>query len=131
MKLQLFKYYSPKYKSTWNLAFYEKRKIFFQQPINFNDPWDCKLPSLSIPRQENSLKDILYHFTEQDGSNYSSKEWERIKSLPGPQIKETLVFSQHPASLTASYYGLTMAMVIKGIVYILKLICWNIIRVRN
>ncbi len=88
MKLQLFKYYSPKYKNTWNLAFYEKRKIFFQQPINFNDPWDCELPSLSIPSQQNLLKEVLFHITRPNGSEYSSEEWERIKSLPSSQIKE-------------------------------------------
>ncbi len=53
--LNLFKYYAPKYEKEDNLSFYSKESIYFQQPIRFNDPWDCKAyflqPKIDPPLQ--------------------------------------------------------------------------------
>jgi len=88
MILKLFKYYPPKYQDTWNLAFYERGEIYFQQPAKFNDPWDCKVPSVSVPRQKKFLKEFLFYMTEIYGADFSKAEWEKTKNLPRPIVKE-------------------------------------------
>lgn len=81
MNLQLFKYYSPKYKDEWNLSFWEKESLFFQAPCKFNDPWDCKLPKLVIPRQKNTLKKFHEYLTMCHGEQYSQDIWVHLEKL--------------------------------------------------
>ena len=88
MILNLFKYYPPKYQNTWNLAYYERGDIYFQQPAKFNDPWDCKVPNVSVPRQLKFLKDFLFYITENCGVDYSIAEWEKTKKLPRPEVRD-------------------------------------------
>jgi len=58
----LFKYYKPKYEGKDNLSFYSEKSIYFQKPVEFNDPWDCKAPHLKISRDFNVLKNIWFNF---------------------------------------------------------------------
>lgn len=88
MILNLFKYYPPKYQNTWNLAFYERGEIYFQQPSKFNDPWDCKVPNVSVPRQQAFLKKFLSYIMEDFGKDYFIDEWKKAKNLPRPEIRE-------------------------------------------
>lgn len=88
MILKIFKYYPPKYQEKWNLAFYERGEIYFQQPSKFNDPWDCKVPSISVPRQKKFLKDFLYYVTEDYGIEFFNAEWQKVENLPRPIVKE-------------------------------------------
>jgi DUF2971 family protein len=91
MKLQLFKYFAPKYDDRWNMAFYEKRAIFFQKPINFNDPWDCKVSNIKIPRQQNFLKQFFFYICKQHADiAFANEEWERMKGQPRSEIKTKL-----------------------------------------
>lgn len=85
--LNLFKYYAPKYEKEDNLSFYSKESIYFQQPIRFNDPWDCKAPQISIPRQISSLRDIWSKMAKQGGPAFVKTEWEKIKKVSRPEIK--------------------------------------------
>ena len=73
--LNLFKYYVPKYKREDNLSFYSRGSIYFQKPIKFNDPWDCKAPQITIPRQINYLKDIWFNMAKQRGPGFVETEW--------------------------------------------------------
>lgn len=88
MKLDLFKYYSPIYKGKANLAFYEKGQIYFQQPEKFNDPWDCKAPKISFPRQISFLKEFHYHISSRYGEVFAKDEWEKTKQLNRAEIRE-------------------------------------------
>jgi len=85
--LNLFKYYAPKYKGEYNLSFYSRGSIYFQIPKEFNDPWDCKAPHITIPRQINSLKDIWFNMAKQRGTDYVETEWQKIKNWPRTEIK--------------------------------------------
>lgn len=87
MKDNLFKYYAPKYKGEDNLSFYCKGSIYFQKPIEFNDPWDCKAPQITIPRQINSLKNIWFNMAKQNGSAFVETEWQNLKKLPDTEIQ--------------------------------------------
>lgn len=80
--LNLFKYYAPKYKASYNLSFYEQKQIYFQTPKNFNDPWDCKAPEIKVPRQLSSLK-YLWGTMPED-------MWQKIKEHPRRDIKQQL-----------------------------------------
>lgn len=85
--LNLFKYYAPKYQKEDNLSFYSKRSIYFQQPVKFNDPWDCKAPRIIIPRQISSLKNIWSKMANKGGPAFVKREWEKIKKMPRSEIK--------------------------------------------
>jgi hypothetical protein len=85
--LNLFKYYAPKYQEENNLSFYSKGSIYFQQPANFNDPWDCKAPQIIIPRQISSLSDIWSKMANQGGPAFVKTEWGKIKKMPRSEIK--------------------------------------------
>ncbi|MEW6289148.1 MAG: DUF2971 domain-containing protein [Thermodesulfobacteriota bacterium] len=87
MVLNLFKYYSPKYEGEFNLSFYSRRAIYFQQPIKFNDPWDCKAPPLKLHRQINNLKNIYDKLAKRNGQYFVKKEWQRISKSPRSEIK--------------------------------------------
>jgi len=89
MKLNLFKYYAPKYNGEYNLSFYEKGQIYFQKPERFNDPWDCKAPKIVIPRQVGFLRDFHFYISRMHGDVWAREAWNRIKNLPRPQIRET------------------------------------------
>lgn len=86
--LNLFKYYAPKYEDEDNTSFYSRGAIYFQQPIKFNDPWDCKAPQITIPRQINSLKDIWFNLAKQNGQDFAKTEWQKIRKLPRSEIKQ-------------------------------------------
>lgn len=86
MKLHLFKYLSPKHEGSWNLAFHEKKSLFFQQPQNFNDPWDCAVPPLIVPRQINTLKEIYFKIKQNKEERCVNEGWNRLESLPKPDI---------------------------------------------
>ncbi len=86
--LNLFKYYAPKYNGEYNLSFYSQGSIYFQKPINFNDPWDCKAPQLIVPRQINLLKDIWFKLARQYGPANAKAEWHKIRKLPRAEIKK-------------------------------------------
>ncbi len=87
--LNLFKYYKPKYEEKDNISFYTKRSIYFQKPIAFNDPWDCKAPPITIPRKINLLKDIWFNLAEQHGNAFAEIGWQKIKKeLTRNQIKQ-------------------------------------------
>lgn len=77
--LNLFKYYAPKYEGVDNLSFYSKRSIYFQKPKEFNDPWDCKAPPITIPRHINLLKDIWFNMTKQLSPAIAETGWQNIK----------------------------------------------------
>lgn len=86
--LDLFKYYAPKYGGEDNLSFYTRGEIYFQRPVNFNDPWDCSPPEISLNRQINQLKDIWFRWGLQNGEHYAKVEWEKIKQKPRSEIKQ-------------------------------------------
>jgi hypothetical protein len=86
--LDLFKYYTPKYKGEYNFSFDTQGTVYFQKPVKFNDPWDCKSPEISIPRQINQLKDIWFHWGRQESEHFAKNEWEKIKNKPRPEIKQ-------------------------------------------
>lgn len=87
MNLNIFKYYPPKFEDEWNLAFYEKDQIYFQIPAKFNDPWDCKGPSLTIlSRKKEYLKSLVFEATKRRGRDFSEESWNRIKELPRSEI---------------------------------------------
>lgn len=88
MNLDLFKYYSPTYEGKDNLAFYEKGQIYFQQPQKFNDPWDCKAPKISFPRQMSFLKEFHYYISSGYSKKLANDEWERTKKLSRKDIRE-------------------------------------------
>jgi hypothetical protein len=88
MKLDLFKYYSPTYEGKDNLAFYEKGQIYFQQPLKFNDPWDCKAPIISIPRQISCLKEFHYYITSRYSVDFANNEWEKAKKFSRAEIRD-------------------------------------------
>jgi len=88
MVLNLFKYFSPYYNDELNLSFYTRQAIFFQNPIRFNDPWDCKAPQISIPRQINALEEIWYKMNRLNSKEFADSEWNRIKDLPRPEIQK-------------------------------------------
>lgn len=86
--LNLFKYYAPEYEGEDDLSFYSRKSIFFQKPEKFNDPWDCKAPQITVPRQINSLKEIWCALAKRAGSLYTEAEWQKIKNLPRSEIKK-------------------------------------------
>ena len=85
--LKLFKYYAPKYENEDNISFYSQRSIYFQRPTKFNDPWDCKAPPITVPRQINSLKDIWFNLAKPGGIVFTNTEWQKIRKLPRAEIK--------------------------------------------
>lgn len=91
--LNLFKYYASKYKDEDNLSFYSRGAIYFQQPIKFNDPWDCKAPQITTHRQINSLKDIWFNLAKQNVSALAETGWQKISKLPRTEIK--LLLEKH------------------------------------
>lgn len=87
--LNLFKYYAPKYKNTDNLSFYSEGSIYFQKPMKFNDPWDCKAPPITIPRHINLLKDIWFNMTKKLNPALQETGWQNIeKKLTRYQTKQ-------------------------------------------
>lgn len=82
MIFNLFKYYKPKYNNEDNLSFYTKGSFYFQKPIMFNDPWDCKAPPIKVPIQLNLLKNIWFELSKKSDANFSKTEWEKIKTRP-------------------------------------------------
>ena len=75
--LNLFKFYAPKYKDENNISFYSRGEIYFQQPIQFNDPWDCKTPQITIPRQIKALKEIWFNLAKNDLTLLET-EWPKL-----------------------------------------------------
>jgi hypothetical protein len=84
MRLQLFKYYSPKYNDKWNLSFYEKGEIYFQSPLNFNDPWDCKILRIVAPKgnKRNFYIDLIYRIATARGEKIENTAKRKLKSIP-------------------------------------------------
>ena len=87
MKLDLFKYYAPEFEKSPNLSFYEKGAVYFQQPYKFNDPWDCKAPNITIPRQINFLRDFHFYITSQYGKEFSNRTWTEYQTFSRSKIK--------------------------------------------
>ncbi|MCP4373914.1 MAG: DUF2971 domain-containing protein [Deltaproteobacteria bacterium] len=85
--LNLFKYYATKYKGEDNLSFYSEGSIYFQKPIKFNDPWDCELPQISIPRQKKTLKKFWLDLGKRKAPDFVKTEWQNIRNLPRTEIK--------------------------------------------
>lgn len=86
--LNLFKYYASKFEGEDNLSFYSRGSIYFQKPEKFNDPWDCKAPQITIPRQINSLKNIWFALHKKKGLAFADAEWKKISALPRTEIKK-------------------------------------------
>lgn len=79
--LNLFKYYAPEYDSKPNISFYTKRQLYFQQPIKFNDPWDCKSPPITISRQSNALHHLWMNLKTNNPQTFNDANWEKFKEL--------------------------------------------------
>jgi len=86
--LNLFKYYSPKYGSNDNLSFYTQGELYFQQPIKFNDPWDCKSPPITISRQLNALRQLWVNLGDNNGHIFTDNEWNKLNKLSRSEIKK-------------------------------------------
>jgi hypothetical protein len=91
--LNLFKYYAPKYEGGDNLSFYSRGSIYFQKPIKFNDPWDCKTPQIKSPRQLKLLKSIWFNLAKNKIDPALVKtEWQKHrKELTRTEITQLLV----------------------------------------
>jgi hypothetical protein len=73
-----------------NLSFYTEGSIYFQKPTEFNDPWDCKAPPITIPRKINLLKDIWFNLAKQHGITLAETVWQKMeKELTRNQIKQS------------------------------------------
>lgn len=90
MLLNLFKYYAPKYKDAFNLAF-DKNGLYFQIPKKFNDPWDCKAPEPKIPRQANVIKSVYFDLAKKRGIREIQRRWALLSSQPRKDLKNAVI----------------------------------------
>ncbi len=86
LKLDLFKYYSPEYKGKHNLSVFTEDALLFQQPIVFNDPWDCKPPHVIIPKRMSFLEKAFLNIAERNGGSLAKKQWEKLSEEPLDRI---------------------------------------------
>lgn len=93
MILDFFKYYTPEYKGEDNLLFHSQG-LYFQNPKNFNYPWDCTPPHITIPRTINTIEQVWNHISRNDPT--AESKWQEICRRPRAEIKASFekIFEQ-------------------------------------
>ena len=82
----LFKYERPTVRSLQNL---KMQSIFFASPIQFNDPYDCKIvPTIKEPNDD-ELQDLQSYFLS--SKDYPPAVREAIETSPPDALRKTLV----------------------------------------
>jgi hypothetical protein len=89
--LNLFKYYAPKFEDAYNLDFYTRGEIYFQNPSKFNDPWDCNAACITIPRQLKSLQSIYFNIVKRNDEDIAKLNWQQFCLLPRAEMKRRLL----------------------------------------